>query len=183
MQEHDTSRTPPVVGLLNSAVTNVATLLFLSTIVLVTIQVFVRTVLNPLGIDVIILWAEPAARIALILGSFWGAAVVSRNREHIAITFPLKNIRERSTVAYAFCRSAIGVLSVCFSALVTYGMFEKAVSQWDRTFSGLGVVPGGVIYVAVALALALMTAYELRNAVQNVLGEDRLLTKETVYDD
>lgn len=142
-------------------VVNISTALFLLTVIFITIQIFVRTILNTLGpFSITIVWTQPAAQMALILGAFWGAAVASRNREHITITFPIEKLREYSTRGYLMCRILVGISSVSYAIVIFYGMFQKTRLQWSTNFPGLGFIPGGAIFLSITIALLLLTLYE-----------------------
>lgn len=148
-------------NILDRIALNISTILFMLTILFVTIQILVRNVINELGtFSITIVWTEPAARMALVIGAFWGAAVASRNREHIAITFPLEKIREKSTRFYLICRIIIGVSSLLYALVIFYGMYQKTTLQWNTNFSGLSAIPGGLIFLSVTIALLIMVLYE-----------------------
>lgn len=154
-------------------VVDVTTILFLLTIIFVTMQIVVRNVINNIGtFSLTLTWTEPAARMALVIGAFWGAAVASRNKEHIVITFPLQKIREKSNHAYIACRILIGTVVISYSAIIFYGMFQKTVTQWHTTFSGLAAIPGGVVFLIISISLLLMTIYEVWNVVNEFYNKD-----------
>lgn len=154
-------------SLLDKVVLYIATGLFLCTIIFVTIQIIVRNVINdftPYALTVT--WTEPAARMALVIAAFWGAAVASRNKEHIVISFPLQKLQEKSNRLYLACRVFIGIVSIIYVLVIFYGMFQKVVGQWHTTFSGLDVIPGGIIFLSITIPLLLMVVYESWNVTE-----------------
>lgn len=154
-------------SLADKVVLYIATGLFLCTIIFVTLQIVVRNVINdftPYALTVT--WTEPAARMALVIGAFWGAAVASRNKEHIIIDFPLQKLRAKSNRLYLACRVFIGVLSIIYVVVLLYGMFLKVINQWHTTFSGLDIIPGGLIFLSITIGLFLMLIYESSNIIE-----------------
>lgn len=161
-------------SLADKVVLYIATGLFLCTIIFVSIQIITRAVINDLTpYALTVTWTEPAARMVLVIGAFWGAAVASRNKEHIVISFPLQKLREKSDRLYLACRVFIGVASVIYASVIFYGMFQKVIEQWHTSFSGLNIIPGGVIFLSIAIALLLMVIYES----SNVIGEFEMVER------
>lgn len=156
-------------------VLGISTVLFLLTIVFATLQILARNVFPIVGIEASLFWTEPASRMVLVVGSFWGAAVASRNREHIVIRFPLKRVREESETLYQVLRVFIMTVVIAYSFIVFYGMALKVDQQWHTTFTGLEWAPGGVFYLSVAIALLLMAVYEVLNATEEFEFKERVL--------
>lgn len=148
------------------AVIYLATALFALTIVLASIQVLLRQLgLDPYGLAY---WTEPAARYVLIVATYFGAAVASRNNEHIKLEFLLDKLEERyPNVRLAF-DLAVAVLVVTFVVVALGGTGGNAIGSWETQIGGIGVVSSGMLYLGIAAGLAAMLLYETINLGERV---------------
>lgn len=135
---------------------------FVLGIVLVSVQVVFRYL--PLDVRVSF-WTEPLARFALIVGTYLGAAVASRNTEHIRMTVVSNWLVNRYPRAATVQRLVVSALIVCFLVVALVATANGAANNWGASFGGMPVLTLGQIYVFVSAALLVMLGYELRNAV------------------
>ena len=154
----------------------IATTLFLSTIVFATLQVLSRNVLDEIGgvFDPSLTWTVPAAKMVLIVGSYWGAAVASRNKQHIAIEFVPRKIEKQYPRVYKPLRLVTHLLILGYIIVLTHGLFQKVTRQWDTRIIGLEPMPAGVVYLGMCLAFMIMFIYELINLYEDSAFEDIL---------
>lgn len=152
-------------NLFDQIVLYIATALFLSTILFATLQVLSRNVLSEIGgiFDPSLNWTVPAAKMVLIVGSYWGAAVASRNNQHIAIEFVPRKISENYPRAYKMLRFATHVLMIGYIITITHGLFQKVTMQWESQIVGLEPMPAGVVYLGMFLGFVIMLIYESLN--------------------
>ncbi|ARS91024.1 TRAP transporter small permease [Natrarchaeobaculum aegyptiacum] len=132
--------------------------MFALMIFLASFQVFARQ----LSIPISTAWTEPAARFVLIVATFFGAAVATRNREHIRMTFVLDKLSERRpSLRRAFdCLSS--VLVVVFLVFALAGTMPAIASNWGSSLGGVGFVTSGMLYLGISLGLICMLIYELQ---------------------
>ncbi|QSG01465.1 TRAP transporter small permease [Natranaeroarchaeum sulfidigenes] len=144
-------------------------------IVLATMQVLIRL----LDLPVVAQWTEPAARFTLIVATFFGAAVASRNREHIRMTFVLDKLEERHpTVRHSFDLISI-IVVVVFVLFALMGTIPAAINNWGSNLGGVGFVTSGMLYLGISGGLLCMLVYELQilyrdhlpEWLKNLLGE------------
>lgn len=137
-----------------------AAFLFLLTVVLAGTQVFVRTVLIPLGSDIRLVWTEPAARVTLVILTFWGAAVCSRNKEHIRVNVTIDAVREKSEFAYKLLWVFMWFITVLYVGTVLLAMNVKIVDDWGVVIGGLGAMHMGHVYTLIAGAFLCILIFE-----------------------
>lgn len=148
-----------------------ATALFTFTIVLTTLQVFIRWLSLPtFGF---LHWTEPAARFILIVATYLGAAVAIRNNEHIAIRFLLERLtkwkpRVGLTIQILGELIVIGFLLVAFQGTVITG-----ISDWTTSIGGIGFVTSGHLYLGIAIGIGLMLIYaaiDIMQLIQKIMA-------------
>lgn len=160
--------------LFDRAVLSTATGLFALTIVLTTIQVFVRWLELPtFGF---LHWTQPAAKFLLIVATYLGAAVAMRNDEHISIQFMLEWVEER----HATLGRALDVFSdlvvVGFLGVALRATAMTAADSWTTSIGGIGFVTSGYLYLGISVGVALTMLYAVADFVitvkQIVSGRD-----------
>ncbi|WP_266082378.1 TRAP transporter small permease [Haladaptatus caseinilyticus] len=143
--------------LFDRAVLYTATALFTLTIVLTTVQVFVRWFNIPtFGV---LHWTQPAAKFLFIIATYFGAAVAIRNGEHISIRFMLERIKNWNT--------NVGRLLSIFSDLIVIGFLGVALratvvmatDAWSTSIGGIGFVTSGYIYFGISIGISLTILY------------------------
>ena len=139
----------------------VATGLFALTIVLATIQVIVRVF--GIGIFGAMHWTEPAARFILIVATYWGAAVASRNDEHIRMNYVLDKLEENHPKVRSGFEVVVAIVVIAFVAIALRGTVGSAYANWHTSIGGIGFITSGVIYLGIAIGLAVMLYYEGAN--------------------
>lgn len=146
-----------------------ATGLFALTIVLTVAQVAVR-VFN-LGT---LHWTEPIARFVLIIGTYFGAAVATRNREHIKIDLVLEKLTENRPDVRRILDSLVAISVVLFVVVAFRSTAGATVANWTTSIGGTAVITSGMIYLGITVGLGLMLLYELvnlRDSIRALLGD------------
>lgn len=132
--------------------------MFALMILLATMQVLIRTFNVPITAQ----WTEPAARFILVIATFFGAAVASRNREHIRMTFVLDKLAERRPAVKRSFDLISSLVVVAFVVFALTGTVPAALSNWDSNLGGVQFVTSGMLYLGISVGLACMLAYELQ---------------------
>lgn len=149
----------------DAAVLYTATALFTLTIVLTVAQVTVR-VFN-LGT---LHWTEPVARFILIVGTFFGAAVATRNHEHIKINLLLDKLTQDRPALRLVLDSIVGIVVVLFVLIAVRSTAGAAIANWHTSIGGTAVITSGVIYLGISIGLGLMLVYEVTNLSESLRG-------------
>lgn len=134
-----------------------ATGLFAITIVLTTIQIFVR--LLDLPTFGVLHWTEPAARFILIVATYVGAAVAIRNNEHISIQFLLERLTEWKPRIGLTVQVLGELIVISFLVVALQGTTITAFGNWTTSIGGIGFVTAGHIYLGISIGIALMVIY------------------------
>ncbi|WP_408960202.1 TRAP transporter small permease [Natrinema sp. 74] len=142
-------------------VLNVATLLFILMLVLTTAQVIVRIFDLPISGGA--WWTEPVARYSLMTGTYVGAAVASRNGEHIKMTIISNQLEERFPSIGTIVDIIAQILTILFLVLLTYAGLQATLGKWSTPMLGVQVVKQGWIYGTITASLGMMIIYELIN--------------------
>lgn len=151
-----------------------ATGLFTFTIVLTTIQVFVRLLNIPtFGF---LHWTEPAARFVLIVATYLGAAVAVRNSEHIAIRFLLERLTGWKPRLGLTVQLLGKLIVIGFLLVALWGAILATTSNWTTSIGGIGIVTAGHLYLGIGIGVALMLIYALLDIAIIVRG---LMTDRT----
>jgi len=164
--------------LFDKVVLYTAVAMFGMTIVLATIQVVVRVFSLPIPRAVPIHWTEPAARFILIVATYLGAAVATRNDEHISIQFLTDRLKNRYTVLGKVIDVLVSAITVATVLVALYGTLTTAVSDWNTSIGGIDLVTSGNLYLGISVGLFLMLIYELLDASDNtrtlIVGTDSM---------
>lgn len=145
--------------LFDRAVLHTATGLFTLTIVLTTLQVFIRWLNLPtFGF---LHWTEPAARFILIIATYIGAAVALRNNEHISIRFLLERLRNRNPLVGRIVTILGDLIVIGFLGIALRGTAETTYVDWTTSIGGIGFVTSGHLYLGISVGLGLMLLYAL----------------------
>lgn len=146
-------------------VLNIATFFFIMTVVMATVQVVVRVFELPIPGGA--WWTVAVARYCLIIGTFFGAAVASRNREHIKMDI-LNGYLEQN-----FPRLGIAVdvfvqlVVIAFLGVTVYAASLAMVQNRGELLLDLPI-PSSYLYGAIAAGLAVTMIYELLHLTQIV---------------
>ncbi|MFC6767707.1 TRAP transporter small permease [Natrinema soli] len=142
-------------------VLNVATFIFVLMLLLTIAQIIVR------GFDLPISggawWTEPLARYLLIVGTYGGAAVASRNGEHIKMTIVSDQFEKRSPLIGMIVDTIAQVLTIVFLIMLGYAGLRAALQNWDTPMIGVAAVQQGWIYGTITAFIVMMVFYELIN--------------------
>lgn len=143
--------------LFDRAVLYTATAFFTLTIVLTTVQVFIRWFNIPtLGF---LHWTQPAAKFLFIIATYFGAAVAIRNGEHISIRFMLERIRNWNTTVGRTLSIISDLVVIGFLAVALRATAVMAADAWSTSIGGIGFVTSGYIYLGISIGIALTTLY------------------------
>lgn len=168
-------------SVLDRVVLYTATALFLLTIVLATAQVLIRF----LNVQLFGLRyrTEPAARFILVVATYIGAAVASRNDEHIRIDYMLDKLEVRAPRLRRSLDLLVAGIIVGFVVIALVGTLGNAINHWGTSIGGIAVVTSGMIYLGISLGLAAMLLYEGSDLVVRfrMFMEDRKPRREREY--
>lgn len=146
--------------------------MFTITIGLAAAQVLIRQFNLPISAQ----WTEPLARFILIITTYFGAALATRNREHIRMAYLLDKIKEK----YPNVRQAFDLVSsiivIGFLLFALWGTVPATGSNWYSNMGGVAIVTAGHLYLGISLGLAFMLLYEIIHLYDNYLKE-RLLNQ------
>lgn len=155
-----------------------ATALFGLTIVLTTLQVFIRWLdLPTFGF---LHWTEPAARFVLIVATYVGAAVAVRNNEHIAIQFLLERLTRWKPRIGLTVQILGKIVGIGFLAIVFWGTTVRALDDWATSIGGIGVVTSGHLYLGISVGIGLMLLYAVVDIVELVRSDATAGASNTV---
>lgn len=141
--------------------------LFGLTVVFATIQVVVRLTELQLG-SIPLHWTEPLARFTLIIATYLGAAVATRNDEHIKMDYFPDRLGQRSPQAKRFLDILVSLIILGFVFVVLRGTLQNTISTWDDRFGAVQIVSSGMIYAGITFGFGLMFIYESSKLVQSV---------------
>lgn len=144
-----------------------ATLIFALIVVLVFLQVIVRILGIPES-QIPSAALAPGARYLIIIGTYLGSIVASRNDQHIRLEIVLDRLEKYDRVYVAVIllgkAAVIGVLVVALSGTV------PAISEeWQGTFGAIAAISAGHLYLFVSIGLFMMLVYELLNIKEVVM--------------
>lgn len=162
----------------NRLLTAITLGIFTVMIAVVGLQMLARWVIGPL-FGIYLPWTSSLSRLLLICLTFVGAAIASREREHVTVNLLMKYLSPRAARALAIAQSllVIGFLVVLLHGAVA--MYDLTV---DRTFGALPTYPlltNEWLYVYVIIGGILMLIYVLRDIVSGLVGNEDLLHSET----
>ncbi|WP_313691814.1 TRAP transporter small permease [Halorarum halobium] len=140
------------------------TLLFTLTILLATVQVVVR-LLDVQVAGIPFHWTEPLARYCLVIATYVGAAVATRNDEHIRMDYFPNRLAERSPRAKRLLDVVVSVIVLAFALIVIRGTATMAGGTWGDQFGSVQVITSGMLYLGICLAFVLLAVYEARTLV------------------
>ena len=150
---------------INTVVSWLVILLLAGLVVLVSVSVFYRYVL-----DASLTWSSEAARYLCIWTGFLAASVALRRRMHIGLTFFTDRMEKTP-------RRLLGIVSqlaiLVFLIFTVYLGFELAGRQMRQTSAAL-MLPMGIPYLAIPVSALLMGFQSLSLLIIDILnlGED-----------
>ena len=152
----------------NAIVRWIVILFMLAMTSMVFMQVVMRYVFNaPIG------WAEELPRFAFVGVSFFGAAILIRQQNHIRVTVFFH--RFPSSLRW------VAIFTSHFAALICIGFFLKGgveitTDEWMQ-LAPASQFPMGWVYMVIPVSAALMVIYTLINIARNIrelIAERRL---------
>lgn len=167
--------------LFDRTVLYIAMSLFVMTVVLVIVQVSLRYLPIQIGIGH---WTEPLARYTLIVGTYFGAAVAARNREHISMYFMLERLEARLPRFHAILQLVVSIVVVGFLLVAVVASVTAAARNWGSYFGGVYIITMGQMLAFISIGLLLYLLYsliELRDRAWT--AKRRLIDGEVPYRD
>lgn len=150
-----------ITAVLNDALDATITIVFIFMLLCAVMQVFFRYVLQ-----VSIPWTEEAARFALILVTFWGAAAAIRQREHITIPTLFDKIPRAPRLALqAVFIIAMGV----FLVNVFIGSLSMVKLTWETPVGSISWLTTGKVYLILPSGVVLMLLHLAGWLIETVL--------------
>lgn len=129
-------------------------------VIAVLAQVFSRYVL-----DFSLTWSEELARICMISLVFLGAAVLSRNNEHLSVTTVIELFPKR---LYHLCVAIAQAVGIYCSWYLAQGAWAALGREWSQLTPALQI-PFGLIYSTIFFAVLLMILWLAINLVRQAL--------------
>jgi TRAP-type C4-dicarboxylate transport system permease small subunit len=159
----------------DDALSGLGLLLFVAIPPVVLLQMLSRWILNPyFGMSLV--WTKSLSQLLLAFLTFIGAAIASRDREHIVITFLIDRLPARIRVGVEALQS---VLIVTFLVIFVYGGVTIYDVVAGRQYQILPRVPPftreWIYFVAVGASI-LMVVYAVRDLRETLRGEPEVST-------
>ncbi|WP_222914800.1 TRAP transporter small permease subunit [Natrinema sp. SYSU A 869] len=155
----------------NRLLTAITLGIFAVMIAVIGLQMLARWVLGPL-FGMYLPWTSSLSRLLLIFLTFVGAAIASRDREHVTVNLLIKHLPPWAARALVIVQSLlIGV----FLVVLLVGAVAMYHLTAGRTFGALPTYPlltNEWLYIAVLVGSALMLAYILRDLVSTLVGDE-----------
>lgn len=143
------------------------TIMFGLLIIIVSIQVLIRV----FNLPVTALWTEPVSRYLFIAGTFIGAAVASRNNEHIKLTLIVDRLLAEEGLARRAIDIVVFIVVVSFLIVAVYGTGRAAIDNWNtRALGGVVTITTGYIYSVMAFGFIAMVIYEVQTRWSGITG-------------
>lgn len=148
----------------------VATTMFALLIVLVSVQVLIRVFSLPITAT----WTEPISRFLFIVGTYFGAAVASRNDEHVRLTLVREKLLAGNEKAKQVLDVVTGMIIVAFLLIALVASYRAMMNGWQtKALGGAVALTAGHIYLGITLGFGLLSIFEIQNvviAVRNIAG-------------
>ncbi|QCC49412.1 TRAP transporter small permease [Halobellus limi] len=152
-----------------------AVALFGLTLLLTTVQVLVRQIPFLGFIDAN--WTVPVARFTLIIMTYIGGAVATRNREHISIDLVLDWVGK----FYPRLRIGLNIISdlivIAFLTIAVYGTMLSTSGNWNTSVGAVSGITSGYIYLGIGVGLLGMLIYELQHIYDTIVQMQNKDTK------
>lgn len=151
--------------------------IFLIGIGLVSLQVVLRLV----DVPVTLAWTEPASRLTLVIGTYFGAAVASRNNEHISMEIVLQKLEEKHPRVKLIFDIVVHFTIIITLVIVVVGLYQGAQGAWNSNWADIDPVSTGMIYFGIALGLTWMLGYEFFELKRSLsaITFDQLMPQKT----
>lgn len=150
----------------------VSTVMFTLIIIFVSFQVILRTFNIPLTAT----WTEPISRVMFIVGTYFGAAIASRNNEHVRLTLARENLLGGHKRAQLVLDIITALCMLLFIVVAMWAVYYAAIQGWEtRALGGSTTLTVGHIYLGIALGFTFMGIFEFQNlvaAVEELLGRE-----------
>lgn len=149
----------------------IATGIFALIFILASTQVITRSIPIVSGQS----WTVPMSRFMLIIGTYIGSAVVTRNREHIRINILANYLEDAFPRVHKLLTGVISSLILLFLAVAMYTTVDLASSEWETDMAGgVGGITSGYLYLLISVGLLLMFLFEAVNTYSD-LGVEHII--------
>jgi TRAP-type transport system small permease protein len=152
---------------LDRIVLNTTVAMFVIILVLSSLQVLIRSLSLPVNAP----WTEAGSRVMLIIATFFGAAVATRNREHIRMVYVLNKLEDRKPALREKMDLISSIVVIAFVAVALLATAPAIIWNWNVNFSGVRFVSFGHVYLGITIGLLLMLLYEVQYVYENGRGE------------
>lgn len=143
--------------ILDRVLLGLATILFILTLIVVILQVVVRTFNLPFALA----WTGSAARYFLVVGTYFGAAVASRNNEHIQMDIVLRKLEKLFPNLKHLFDVLVYIIVAGTGIIVTFGLYEGALGAWNSHLGDVSGLTIGMIYLAIGVGFNFMILFEM----------------------
>lgn len=161
----------------NRVLTAVTLGLFLLMILVVGMQMLARWILGPM-FGLYLSWTASLSRVLLVAVTFIGAAIASRDREHVTLDLVIKYLSPRMRRALVVFQS---ILIGGFLVVLLIGAREMYDLTAGRTFGALPSYPfltNGWLYIYAIVGVVLMLLYLLRDIISVIYDDESPIISE-----
>lgn len=159
-------------GLFNKALDLVDTSIEWTSIVLMSFLLLL-TFVNVVGRYVFhssIFFSEELARFIFVWIVFLGAAIIIKDKGHVAVTFMLDSLHGKITKKVL--ETVIGICGIVFISIVFCGGLQLACSMNIYSSAALGI-PMGYVYWVIPIGSGIMMIHQLKNFVSIFKTQDK----------
>ena len=107
----------------------------------------------------------PVATVGLLFGTYLGAAVATRQDEHIKMSIVQDRIHGKPFTAMRLVASLVVVVTLI---VFIFGSLQSAVKDWNSQFGGIDFIQTGILYLSIAVSLFIMLVFEIINTVRTI---------------
>lgn len=133
---------------------------------LIIILVALQTIVRNFGIPLQVQWTEPLSRILFVIGTYFGAAIASRNNEHIKLEFILDGVKFRYPRVGVVVDVIVRLLIVAFLAIAIIGLLTASLNNWGTVLPGTLSLTLGMLYFGISIGFITMIIYEIIRMIE-----------------
>ncbi|MBN1830217.1 MAG: TRAP transporter small permease [Deltaproteobacteria bacterium] len=109
-----------------------------------------------------IYFSDELARFLFVWIVFLGAAIIIKDKGHVAVTFILENLK--GAVSKKILETIISLCGILFIAIVFVGGWQLAASMNMYSSAALDI-PMGYVYLVIPIGSAIMMIHQLKNLI------------------
>ena len=157
---------PPPNTRVDRVLNGVLVFLFVMMVAATIVQVVVRLLsLQISGIPFYL--TGPIATVGLLFGTYLGAAVATRQDEHIKMSIVQDRMSGRRLATMRVVASLVVVVTL---VIFIFGSLQSASKDWNSQFGGVDFIQTGILYLSIAVSLAVMLMFEILNTIGTIRG-------------